>query len=242
MSSGNCVQIDIIKFVYYYLGMATVVQIQNYISMVYPVAQRVCKNKGLPDHLAKVCLIQGALESGYGTSSVMIEHNALFGVKVTDDDIKYNRYYVTNTTEYDRSLKKYVVVQARFRSFSDLTENIEHYFNLITNKRYGACVYSKDVKEALTIIWSSGYATAPDYVEKCIGVEKILDKYISYTTDVNYIVNTERDNLNVREKPNGNIITSLPKGTKIYCDDEWYYVPSLNGFVSNKYLKKLREI
>lgn len=222
--------------------MATIVQIQNYISSVYPVAQRVCKNKGLPDHLAKVCLIQGALESGYGTSSVMASHNALFGVKATEDDIKYNRYYVTNTTEYDRSLKKYVVVQARFRSFADLTENVEHYFSLITNKRYGACVYSKDVKEALTIIWSAGYATAPDYVSKCLSVEKILDKYISFQTTHNYKVVTQHDPLNVRDKPNGNIIGSLPKDSTIYINDEWSYVPELNGFVSNKYIKKLEEV
>lgn len=220
----------------YHKSMATTAQIQNYISLVYPVAQRVCKNKGLPDHLAKVCLIQGALESGYGTSSVMMAHNALFGVKATDEDIKYNKYYVTNTTEYDRSLKKYVVVQARFRSFSDLTENIEHYFNLITNKRYGACVYSKDVKEALTIIWSSGYATAPDYVNKCLSVEKILNKYMD--TNTNYIVNTQVDPLNVRQLPNGNIIGSIPRGTEIYAEDEWYYIPQYDGFVNIKYLKR----
>lgn len=230
-------------YIYLYIqSMATIEQIKKYINSVYPVAQKVCKNKGLPDHLAKVCLIQGALESGYGTSSVMLSHNALFGVKATNEDIKYNKYYITNTLEYDNSLGKYVQVQAKFKAFADLTENIEQYFSLITNKRYGACVYSKDVKEALTIIWSAGYATAPDYVAKCLSVEKILDKYISYQTNHNYKVVTQHDPLNVRDKPNGNIIGSLPKDSTIYINDEWSYVPELNGFVSNKYIEKIGDI
>lgn len=217
--------------------MATIEQIKNYISMVYPIAQSVCKNKNLPTHLAKVCLIQGAIESGYGTSSVMIKYNALFGVKATEDDIKNGKYYNANTYEWDKVFNQYVKVLAHFKAFDNLTENIDQYFNLITNKRYGACIHSKDVKEALTIIWSCGYATAPDYVTKCLSVEKILNKYMN--TNYNYYVATERDNLNVRDKPDGNIIGSLAKGTKIYASDEWYYVPELNGFVSNKYLKRI---
>ena len=55
----------------------------------------------------------------------------------------------------------------------------------------------------------------------------------------NYYVATERDNLNVRDKPEGNIIGYLPKGTKLFACDKWYYVPELNGFVSNKYLKRI---
>lgn len=218
--------------------MASIENIKNYISKVYPIAKKVCSNKGYPDHLAKVCLIQGAIESGYGTSVTMLKYNALFGVKATQEDINYGKYFEAPTTEYDKSLGKYVVIYAKFRSFSDLQENIEHYFSLISNKRYCGCLKSKDVKEALTIIWSSGYATAPDYVEKCLNVEKILDKYIGYNNH-NYIVTTVNDPLNVRDKPNGNIIGSLPKGSTIYIDDGWYYVPELNGFVSNKYIKRI---
>ena len=218
--------------------MATSEQIKNYIDTVYPVAKRVANELDLPTHLAKVCLIQGALESGYGTATIMIKYNAIFGVKATNDDVIKGEYYTSNTLEYDKSLNKYVSVVAKFKAFSTLEDNIKHYYSLITNKRYGACKMSKDVKEALTIIWSCGYATAPDYVAKCLSVEKILDKYID-SGNYNYIVATERDNLNVREKPNGAIITSLPKGTKLSVIDNWYYVPMYNGFVSNKYLKRI---
>lgn len=217
--------------------MATIEQIKNYISLVYPIAKEIAKGRNYPDHLAKVCLIQGALESGYGTATIMVKYNALFGVKATSEDIARGEYYECNTLEYDKSLKKYVSVVAKFRAFNSLRENIEHYFNLISNKRYGACLCSKDVKEALTIIWSCGYATAPDYVSKCLSVEKIIDKYTN-TDNYNYIVNTERDNLNIREKPNGNIIGSLAKGTEVYAEDEWYYLPQYGGFCNIKYLKK----
>ena len=216
--------------------MATIDQIKNYIKLVYPVAVAQAKDRGLLDHLAKVCLIQGALESGYGTASIMVKYNALFGVKATNEDISKGEYYTANTVEYDRTLGKYVNVVAKFRSFKSIDDNIKYYYDLITNKRYGACKYSKDVKEALTIIWSSGYATAPDYVSKCLNVEKILDKYMS--TNCNYIVNTQHDPLNVRQLPNGNIIGSIPKGSEIYAEDEWYYVPQYGGFVNVKYLKR----
>ncbi len=216
--------------------MATIDQIKNYISKVYPVAQAVVKAKGLPDHLAKVCLIQGALESGYGTASIMVKYNALFGVKATNEDIRNNEYYSSNTLEWDKSLGKYVSIVANFRAFKSLEDNINYYFELITNKRYGACKYSKDVKEALTIIWSAGYATTPDYVSKCLGVEKILNKYMD--TNTNYIVNTQVDPLNVRQLPNGNIIGSIPRGAEIYAEDEWYYIPQYGGFVNIKYLKR----
>lgn len=215
--------------------MATNEQIKNYVETVYPVAKKVCSDRGYASHLAEVCLIQGALESGYGTASVMVKHNALFGVKATNEDVRNNEYYTAQTYEYDNTLKKYVSVMAMFRAFNTLEDNIKHYFGLISNKRYGACLYSKDVREALQIIWSCGYATSPDYVSKCLNVQKILNKFIN--TEYNYIVNTERDNLNVREKPNGNILTSLPKGTKIYADDKWLYVPLYNGFVHKDYVK-----
>lgn len=219
--------------------MATNEQIKKYVETVYPVAKDVCTRRGYASHLAEVCLIQGALESGYGTASIMVKHNALFGVKATADDIANGKYYEANTIEYDNQLNKYVSVVAKFRAFDTLTENIEHYFNLISNKRYCGCLQSKDVKEALTIIWSCGYATAPDYVAKCLNVQKILNKF--RIENYNYIVATEHDNLNVREKPNGNIITSLPKGTKIYCEDYWVYIPMYNGFVSRKYLKGVND-
>lgn len=217
--------------------MATIEQIKNYISTVYPIAERIAKARNYPEHIAKVCLIQGALESGYGTATIMVKYNALFGVKATNTDIANGTYYESKTLEYDNQLKKYVSVMTKFKAFKSLEENISHYYDLISNKRYGACLYSKDIKEALTIIWSCGYATAPDYVTKCLSVEKILNKYMN--TNYNYYVATERDNLNVRDKPNGNIIGSLAKGTKLYASDEWYYIPELNGFVSNKYLKRI---
>lgn len=217
--------------------MATIEQIKNYISTVYPIAERIAKARNYPSHIAKVCLIQGALESGYGTATIMVKYNALFGVKANSMDIANGTYYECKTLEYDSQLKKYVSVMAKFKAFKTLEENISHYYDLISNKRYGACLYSKDVKEALTIIWSCGYATAPDYVTKCLSVEKILNKYMN--TNYNYYVATERDNLNVRDKPNGNIIGSLAKGTKLYANDDWYYIPELNGFVSNKYLKRI---
>ena len=219
--------------------MATIEQIKNYILTVYPIAERIAKARNYPNHISKVCLIQGALESGYGTATIMVKYNALFGVKATATDIENGNYYECKTLEYDNALKKYVSVMAKFRAFKSLEENIIHYYDLISNKRYGACLYSKDVKESLTIIWSCGYATAPDYVSKCLSVEKILNKYMN--TNYNYYVATEHDNLNVRDKPDGNIISSLVKGTKLYASDEWYYIPELNGFVSNKYLKRIEE-
>lgn len=49
-------------------------------------------------------------------------------------------------------------------------------------------------------------------------------------------------NLNVREKPNGEIIDSLPNGTQIKVMDdsnpEWYKVESPKGYVMRKFVEK----
>lgn len=49
-------------------------------------------------------------------------------------------------------------------------------------------------------------------------------------------------NLNVREKPNGDVIDSLPDGTTIQImedsNPEWYKVKEPKGYVMRKFIKK----
>ncbi len=49
-------------------------------------------------------------------------------------------------------------------------------------------------------------------------------------------------NLNVREKPDGNVIDSLPNGTTIQImedsNPEWYKVKEPKGYVMRKFIKK----
>ena len=55
-----------------------------------------------------------------------------------------------------------------------------------------------------------------------------------------YMVNTKSKGLNYRDKPNGNVIASLPKGTMIEAKDSgtvgWLELCPMNGFVSSTYM------
>lgn len=221
--------------------MANTEQIKNYINLIYPLAQYEVQKRCLPKHLAMLCLTQGALESGYGTSSVMSKYYALFGVKATQTDIKNGAYYTTATKEYING--QYVTVTANFRAFKNYAENVKYYFDLITNTRYGSVKLSKNVHEAFVCVKACGYATSPTYVDTLEGVYKVLENHLKAYVDItfNYIVNTEHDPLNVRQLPdiNSKIIGTIPKNEKIYINDEWVYVPKYEGFVNTKYIRRL---
>ena len=64
-------------------------------------------------------------------------------------------------------------------------------------------------------------------------------------SDVKYgIVNTVSSNLNVRKRPNGVVITSLPMGAKVEIKgkvNDWYIIKKdkVEGYVFSKYIKKI---
>lgn len=190
-----------------------------------------CNSRHLPVHIADLALCQACLESGFGSSSVMMNNNAPFGIKATGN----KPYYEVTTKEYMNG--RYITVKARFCKYNTLAESVIDYFKLLNWSRYAPVMNSKNFEDATEQIRLCGYATSPVYTDS---LRRIYNEIKTYKpNNYNYIVATQKDPLNVRERPdiNSKILTSLSKDTKIYINTEWSYVPAYNGFVFNKYIK-----
>lgn len=141
--------------------MATKKQIKEFIEMIAPIAQKefTSRTKKL---LPSVCIAQACLETGYGTSSLMVKANAVFGIKGTNWK---GKVYNAKTKEcYDG--KNYVDINDTFRAYDSIEESVKDYYDLIVNnKRYSKAVNVTDYKECITAIKNGGYATSPTYVD-----------------------------------------------------------------------------
>lgn len=121
--------------------------------------------------LPSVCIAQAALETGWGTSSLMTKANAYFGIKATG---WRGKVYNSATLEcYDG--KTYTNINACFRAYDSVEDSVKDYYDLITkSSRYSKAVNNSDANATITAIKNGGYATDPGYINKII---KIIDQY-----------------------------------------------------------------
>jgi len=118
--------------------------------------------------LASLTVAQAILESGWGTSALATNANALFGIKA---DSRWNgRVYSTTTKEcYDGV--NFVTVDALFRAYDSWEHSLDDHSAFLTgSSRYAAVIGETDYKKACAAIHAAGYATAPDYAEKLINI------------------------------------------------------------------------
>lgn len=153
--------------------MATMVQAKEFIKTIGPLAAQVCKERGYGNAQAWTCIAQACCESGYGTSAIMKNANAFFGVKATSSWVKAAKYggkvYNASTKEcYDG--KTYTNITACFRAYNDMVDSIRDYFDLIEMDRYKASLSKTTVKDAITCIKNGGYATSPTYINTICSV------------------------------------------------------------------------
>ena len=152
--------------------MATQQQAKTFINKLSKLAIAECekrKKKVLPS----VCIAQAALETGYGTSSLMNKANAYFGIKATAT--WKGKVYNSKTREcYDG--KTYTNITACFRAYDNVADSVADYYDLITNNsRYAAAVNETDAKTCITAIKRGGYATDPTYISKVMSIIKRYD-------------------------------------------------------------------
>ena len=128
------------------------------------------KKYGIP---ASVTLAQMALESGWGQSNLARNAHNYFGVRATDQWIRNgNPYYMLVENGRARPYCMYDSPQA----------SIEAHSKLLLGKRYWRCwAYGeKDYHAWLVNIKKAGYATAPNYVQRC---ENIIRRNKLYLYD-----------------------------------------------------------
>lgn len=151
--------------------MATKEQVKNFIDMIAPIAQNLCRTRE-KWILPSVCIAQACCESAYGTSKAMVGANGLFGFKV-GSGAKYGaawkgKSYNTKTKEY---YGQYVSIRDNFRAYDTVEEAVEDYMDLLCSlSRYNAAVCETDPKKCITSIKNGGYATSPTYINTIMSI------------------------------------------------------------------------
>ena len=130
--------------------------------------------------LPSVCIAQSALETGWGTSPVMVKANAYFGIKAGAS--WKGRVYSTKTQECYNG-RDYTTITDLFRAYDTLKDSVADYFDLITGlDRYSRACNQPDARTCIQAIKGGNYATSPTYVTN---VMSIINQYglIKYDTD-----------------------------------------------------------
>lgn len=158
--------------------MATQNQIDQFLKMITPIAQKQAKKHGNKIY-PSVCVAQAAHESGFGTSAKMRKANALFGVKVGKAAYKFGtawhgQGYKTGTTEYYDGKNPTKIVDY-FRAYDTVEDSVEDYMDLLcTAKRYSGALNQPSARKCIEGIIKGGYATGINYVDHIMA---LIDKY-----------------------------------------------------------------
>lgn len=209
--------------------MATATEISAFIKLLGRLAVNECNNRiasGLPFVLPSVCIAQSALETGWGTSGLMVKANAFFGIKAggswTGKVYTADTWEVADGEAYNTT--------ANFRAYDSLEESVADYYNLIAGlSRYSeALSYGSDksnwktAKETITAIWAGGYATDTLYVEKIMNTinARNLTDYDELVTGEGSILIDADGNYTSSD---GTVIT-LPEGEEAYEDVLAYFI------------------
>jgi len=147
--------------------MATATQVKKFIKNLAPLAIAEC-NKRSKKVLPSICIAQAALETGWGTSSLMTKANAYFGIKATSS--WKGKVFNAKTSEcYDGST--YTNITACFRAYDSVAESVADYYDLITGlSRYAGAVNETNAEKSITAIKNGGYATSPTYIKNVMSI------------------------------------------------------------------------
>lgn len=140
---------------------------QEFLNKIIPIIQNENSKRGNPLYNS-VVIAQAICETGWGTSSLMMKANAIFGIKATST--WKGKVYNSNTKEcYDGI--NYTNINACFRSYDSLEQSIYDYFELITkSERYKKAINTKSPLECITAIKNGGYATSPTYIDTIMAI------------------------------------------------------------------------
>ena len=113
-----------------------------------------------------VRIAQAIQESGWGTSRLAREANAIFGIKA---DRRWNGpVFNTRTGEWSPTLGNHTIT-ANFRAYNSWAESIaDHRDFLRDNPRYADLFKMKDPDDVARGLQAAGYATDPNYANTLI--------------------------------------------------------------------------
>lgn len=185
---------------------------QDFISNIYTLVDSINNNYGYK-LFNSVVIAQAILETGWGSSKLMMKANAIFGIKAT---INWKgKVYNAKTYEcYDNV--NYTSIYDSFRAYDTLQESVEDYFKLITGlSRYSKALNRSTPLECITAIKEGGYATSPTYVNSIMNIIREnnlerFDKNVSHETQnidelARRVINGEYGNGEERKQKLGNL-------------------------------------
>lgn len=168
---------------------------QDFINQLGPIVVKVARERNLGNAQIWTCIAQACCESAFGTSKLMSNANAYFGIKATNSWIKNKKYgglvYDANTKEcYDG--QTYTNIRACFRAYNSMEDSVRDYFDLLSLSRYRASLSKQTVLDCITDIKNGGYATAPNYISTIVNIyeqyKADIEKYnVESTTSVRTI-------------------------------------------------------
>lgn len=155
--------------------MATKTQVADFIDKLSKLAVAEYKKRkkaGRKWVLPSVCIAQAALETGWGTSPLMVKANAYFGIKAGTS--WKGMVYSTKTQEFYNG-RDYTTITDLFRAYGSLKDSVADYFDLITGlDRYSGACNQQDARKCIQAVKDGGYATSPAYVTN---VMSIINQY-----------------------------------------------------------------
>ena len=195
----------------------------EFIPTIAPIVKAENKRRGNP-LFSSVVIAQAICESNWGQSKIMMNANAIFGIKATSS--WKGKVYNANTQEcYDGST--YTNITACFRAYDNLTDSIKDYFDLITGlDRYKKAVHTQSPLECITAIKNGGYATSPTYINTIMSiinsnnltkyddvedVENSVDKSTNIDAIARDVIAGKYGNGNERKNKLGNLYEEVQK-------------------------------
>ena len=155
--------------------MATEKQIIAFIGEIAPYAQKAYKELGKV--LPSVCIGMACVESAYGTSKIMREHNAFFGQKVGSGKTATKYWqgaFFTSKTKEEYTIGTHTVITSAFRAYSSMEQSVYNYYELLNTKLYARVLAGSDYREQMAQIKECGYMTSSTEVNSVI---KLIEKY-----------------------------------------------------------------
>lgn len=155
--------------------MATATEIATFIEMIAPLAQKAYRTLGKVK--PSVCIGMACLESAYGTSRIMREHNAYFGQKVGTGKtaVKYwGMKFFTSSTKEEYTIGQHTTIRAAFRAYDSAEQSVFNYYELLNTSLYSRVLATSDYKEQMQQIKACGYMTSSTEVNSVL---KIIEKY-----------------------------------------------------------------
>lgn len=156
--------------------MATQAQINSFIKMIAPIAQKAYKQFGKP--LPSICIAMGAVESRYGLAG-SCKYNSYLGQKVGTGKTatKYwrGKSFNARTQEVvNQKTGQLVTIKDNFRAYDNAEQCIFNYYELLNTSLYKRVLATSGYKEQMKQIKACGYMTSVTEVNSCIS---IIEKY-----------------------------------------------------------------